>query len=342
MTQKRAVVLGTGAWGTTFAQVLADANMKVDIWGRREDVVEFINAGENTPYLPGIELPAAISATTSMREILHEGPAPDMVVIAVPTAAVGEVAAEAKVGDIETLVMSLSKGVEPETYRTVDQIISEEGGVDPQRLAVLSGPNLSREIAERQPAATVVASESWETARQLAIWCHNSYFRPYVSTDVIGCEMAGATKNVIALAIGAADGMGLGTNTRSTLMTRGLAECTRLGIAMGARAETYSGLAGMGDLIATCSSKLSRNYSLGVRLGKGMTLAEAISLSPGVAEGARSARPILDLADSYGVEMPITAGAVAVLEGKATVAEMGEMLLERPQKADGWQIELLD
>lgn len=343
MAGNHAVILGTGAWGTTFAQVLADAGMSVTMWGRSPDVVEFINSGENSKYLPGIELSDQISATDDMHEALHGGrEEPDFVTLAVPTVATSSVVRQASMGDMEAPVLSLTKGIEPHTFRTVRQIIIEDGGVSAERVAVLSGPNLSREIANRQPAATVIASESAETAIHLAHQAHNAYFRPYVSTDVTGVEMAGATKNVIALAIGAAEGMGYGSNTRATLMTRGLAEVTRLGVAMGGQEQTYAGLAGMGDLIATCSSKLSRNYALGFRLGQGMSLREALSLSPGVAEGVRSCQPILELANSYGVDMPITAGVVAVVHQGATVQQMGEMLLGRPQKMDGWQVELLD
>ena len=343
MRRTRAAVLGTGAWGTTFAQVLADAGLEVVIWGRNPDTVSFINEGENPRYLPGIELSEHISATTSLREALGEdADAAQLVVLAVPTSALVDVVQAADLAQSDALVLALAKGIEPETYRTVDQMIVEEGGVPAERVAVLSGPNLSREIADKQPAAAVVASESLDTAKQIAYWCHNSYFRPYVSSDVVGVELAGATKNVIALAIGAAEGLGLETNTRATLITRGLAEMTRLGVALGANPATYSGLAGMGDLIATCSSKLSRNYSLGFRLGQGMDLEQALALSPGVVEGVLTSGPVLELAQSCGVDMPITTGVVAVLAGKATVEQMGEALLARPQKMDGWEVELLD
>lgn len=342
MTKARAVILGTGAWGTTFAQVLADAGLSVTMWGRNPDTIEFINAGENSRYLPGIDLSPDISATTDMDEALRGNSDPDLVVLAVPTSAVVSVVQEASLGDSEALVVALAKGLEPHNHRTVHQLIVDEGGLPADRVAVLSGPNLSREIAERQPAAAVVASESLDAAKQIAMWCHNSYFRPYVSTDVVGVELAGATKNVIALAIGAAEGMGYGANTRATLITRGLAEMTRLGVALGAKPQTYSGLAGLGDLVTTCSSKLSRNYSLGYRLGQGMSLAEAMSLSPGVVEGVSSSRPVLELAESCDVDMPITTGVVAVLSGAATVEQMGEALLSRPKKMDGWEVELLD
>ena len=309
MSMTTAAVLGTGAWGTTFAQVLADADVSVTMWGRNADTISFINGGENPTYLPGIALSERISATTDIAEAVTGR---ELVVVAV-------------LGSL----------------KRVDEIIAEASGVPSSRIAVLSGPNLSREIAERQPTATVVAATDVELAKEIAKACHNSYFRPYVSADVVGTEIAGATKNVIAVAIGAAEGMGLGINTRSTLVTRGLAEMTRLGTALGADPATFAGLSGIGDLVATCSSRLSRNFSLGHRLGSGMGLAEALALSPGVVEGVASAAPILQVAASVGVDMPITGAVVEVVEGRASIEDMGRMLLSRPQKMDGWKIELV-
>lgn len=334
-----AAVLGTGAWGTTFAQVLADAGMTVSMWGRNAEVVDFINSHENSTYVPGIELSESITATTDMTAAVDGA---DLVALAVPVAAIRDtVAAISAALGSDTVLLSLAKGLELETRRTVHDVVVEASGVDASRVAVLSGPNLSREIAEHNPTATVVACSDTEVATAIAVASHNSYFRPYVSSDVIGCEIAGATKNVIAVAIGAAEGMGLGINTRSTLITRGLAEMTRLGTTLGAEPGTFAGLAGIGDLVATCSSKLSRNYSLGYRMGRGMGLEEALALSPGVVEGVRSAKPILDLAGTLGVDMPITEGVVRVVHDGATIEQMGEMLLSRPQKMDGWRIELL-
>ncbi|MSS83715.1 NAD(P)-dependent glycerol-3-phosphate dehydrogenase [Actinomycetaceae bacterium WB03_NA08] len=340
MTSQNVVVLGTGAWGTTFSQVLADAGLSVTMWGRNQAVVEFINEGENPTYLPGIELSEQIRATTDIGEAMATDPV--MVVVAVPSYAVAETVSQANLASIDAHIVSLVKGIDLETYHTMVHVIAESAGISEDRIAALSGPNLSREIAQRQPAAAAIASSSFDTAKKVAQLCHTHYFRCYVSTDVIGCEIAGVAKNVIAMAIGAAEGMGLGANTRATLISRGLAEITRLGIAMGAKPGTFSGLAGVGDLIATCSSKLSRNYSLGFHLGQGRTLKDSLSRLPGVAEGARSAKPILQLANSLDVDMPITRGVVAVLHEGATAEQMGEMLLSRPQKTDGWEIELLD
>lgn len=336
---KRAAVLGTGAWGTTFAQILADAGLKVTMWGRKDTTVDFINSGENATYLPGIELSDQISASTLIEDVVTGA---QLIVVAVPVAGVRSTleAARPCLSD-DVAIVSLAKGLELVSHLRVDQIIEQASGLGQDRIAVISGPNLSREIAEHQPTATVVASTNQQLAIDIAKACHTSYFRPYVSTDVIGCEIAGATKNVIAVAIGAAEGMGLGLNTRATLMTRGLAEMTRLGQALGGDPATFAGLTGIGDLMATCSSRLSRNFSLGHRMGTGLSLDEALALSPGVVEGVRSAEPILAIADSLGIDMPISAAVLAVVSGDATIEQMGQMLLSRPQKMDGWEISLL-
>lgn len=335
----RAAVLGTGAWGTTFAQILADAGLKVTMWGRKAATVDFINSGENATYLPGIELSDQISASTSIEEVVTGA---QLIVIAVPVAGVRSTLETARpcLSD-DVAIVSLAKGLELVSHLRVDEIIEQASGLGQDRIAIISGPNLSREIAEHQPTATVVASTNQQLAIDIAKACHTSYFRPYVSTDVIGCEIAGATKNVIAVAIGAAEGMGLGLNTRATLITRGLAEMTRLGQALGGDPATFAGLTGIGDLMATCSSRLSRNFSLGHRMGTGLSLDEALALSPGVVEGVRSAEPILAVADSLGIDMPISAAVWAVVSGDATIEQMGQMLLARPQKMDGWEISLL-
>lgn len=335
----RVAVLGTGSWGTTFAQVLADAGHDVKMWGRRDSIVEMVNSRENSAYLPGVELSTRITATADLAEAVS---GVDAIALAVPVGVTGQVVAEAAAANPRAVFVALSKGIEPGTRRTVAQIVIDSGNLDPALVTALSGPNLSMEIAMRQPAAAVVAGTDVEVAKAVARACHNDYFRPYVTTDVEGVEVAGAAKNVIALAIGASEGMGLGSNTRATLITRGLAEMTRLGVALGARPATFAGLAGIGDLVATCSSRLSRNYSLGYRLGKGMSLEEALALSPGIAEGIKTARPMLELAQDHDVDVPITSAVVEVVEGRATVVQMGEMLLGRPQKMDGWEIELLD
>jgi glycerol-3-phosphate dehydrogenase (NAD(P)+) len=217
----------------------------------------------------------------------------------------------------------------------MSQVVTEVAAVGPERVAVVSGPNLAREIAVRQPTATVVASRGEDAAELVAQACSAPYFRPYTNSDVVGVELGGAVKNVIALAVGIAEGMGLGDNTKATIITRGLAETARLGVALGADPATLAGLAGLGDLVATCASPLSRNRTLGVALGQGLTLDQALAAARHTAEGVKSCRPILELARAHGVEMPITEQVVELVHGRATVHEMGARLLGRPRKPEG-------
>ncbi|HET6634446.1 MAG TPA: NAD(P)H-dependent glycerol-3-phosphate dehydrogenase, partial [Streptomyces sp.] len=231
--------------------------------------------------------------------------------------------------------VSLMKGVELGTAKRMSEVVEEVAGVAPERVAVLSGPNLALEIAARQPAASVVACRDESVARRLQAACHTPYFRPYTNTDVVGCELGGAVKNVIALAVGIADGMGLGDNAKASLITRGLAETTRLGLAMGAQAQTFAGLAGMGDLVATCSSPLSRNHTFGTNLGKGMTLAETVAVTRQTAEGVKSCQSVLDLAQRHGVDMPITETVVGIVHDGTPPSAALKELMSRSAKAEG-------
>jgi glycerol-3-phosphate dehydrogenase (NAD(P)+) len=220
----------------------------------------------------------------------------------------------------------------------MSQVIAEVTGAGPDRIAVITGPNLAREIAERQHAATVVACTDDTTAKHLQQACHTPYFRPYTNPDVVGCELGGAVKNVIALAVGIAVGMGLGDNTKAMLITRGLAEMARLGTTLGADQHTFAGLAGMGDLVATCGSPLSRNRTFGENLGRGMPLAEAAPSASQVTEGVKSAGPVLELARSRGVEMPITEVVAGVTQGRIGVAEAVMLLASRSAKPERYGI----
>ena len=336
----RAAVVGSGAWGTTFAAVLADAGTPTTVWARREEVAAEINAGTNRRYVPDRDLPDAVSATTDLRAAVDGA---GLVVVAVPSQTARGVLmplAGALADDAEAV--SLMKGVEIGTGMRMSEVLGEVLALPAESLAVVSGPNLADEIARWQPTATVVASSSQDTATRVASLCATSYFRPYTNTDVLGVELCGAVKNVIALAVGIAAGRGLGDNSKATIITRGLVEITRLGLALGASPETFAGLAGTGDLVATCSSPLSRNPTVGRRLGAGMSVEQAAAASRGVAEGARSARAVLDLARTHGVEMPITAGVVAVVEGAASVDAVTDALLSRPRKAEGVNAAPLD
>ena len=329
----RATVLGAGAWGTTFAKVLADAGCAVTLWAREPEVVEQINSSHrNERFLAGFDLPASIVATTDPAVALE---AAELVIIAIPSQ-VARATLEQYRGLIgpQTVVASLMKGVELASGQLMSEVAREALGLPAERLAVISGPNLAREIAAEQPTATVVASASEEAAALVARACAAPYFRPYTNGDVVGVELSGAVKNVIALGVGIAQGLGYGWNTSATLITRGLVEITRLGMALGAKPETFAGLAAMGDLVATCASPLSRNHTLGKHLGQGMSLEEALLATGGTAEGVKSSQSVLALAGRHGVEMPITAGVVAAVTGQMSVAELGPALLGRPHKAE--------
>ncbi|MEU5420894.1 NAD(P)H-dependent glycerol-3-phosphate dehydrogenase [Streptomyces sp. NPDC001407] len=322
----RCAVYGTGSWGTAFAMILADAGCEVTMWGRRESLVTAINTTRVNPdYLPGTELPAAVRATTDPAEAAAGA---DFTVLAVPSQTLrGNLTEWAPLLAADTVLVSLMKGVELGTAKRMSEVVEEVAKVSADRVAVLTGPNLAKEIAARQPAAAVVACRDESVAKRLQTACHTPYFRPYTNTDVVGCELGGAVKNVIALAVGIADGMGLGDNAKASLITRGLAETTRLGLAMGADAHTFAGLAGMGDLVATCSSPLSRNHTFGTNLGRGMTLAETIAVTKQTAEGVKSCESVLDLARRHDVDMPITETVVEIVhEGKPPLVALKELM----------------
>lgn len=322
----RCAVYGTGSWGTAFAMVLADAGCEVTLWGRRSGPVEAINTTRANPdYLPGTELPRSVRATTDPAEAARDA---EFTVLAVPSQTLrGNLAEWAPLLPADTVLVSLMKGVELGTAKRMSEVIEEVAKAPAGRVAVLTGPNLAKEIAARQPAASVVACRDEAVARRLQAACHTRYFRPYTNTDVVGCELGGAVKNVIALAVGIADGMGLGDNAKASLITRGLAETTRLGLAMGADAHTFAGLAGMGDLVATCSSPLSRNHTFGTNLGRGMTLEETIAVTKQTAEGVKSCESVLDLARRHDVDMPITETVVSVVhDGKPPLVALKELM----------------
>ncbi|MFD4244802.1 NAD(P)H-dependent glycerol-3-phosphate dehydrogenase [Streptomyces sp. NPDC058525] len=322
----KAAVYGTGSWGTAFGMVLADAGCEVTLWGRRRELADAINSGRSNPdYLPGIELPENLRATTDPAEAARGA---DFTVLAVPSQTLrGNLAEWAPLLAPDTVLVSLMKGIELGTAKRMSEVIEEVGKVPAERVAVVTGPNLAREIAARQPAASVVACVDEAVAQRLQAACHTPYFRPYTNTDVVGCELGGAVKNVIGLAVGIADGMGLGDNTKGSLITRGLAETTRLGLAMGADPLTFSGLAGLGDLVATCSSPLSRNHTFGTNLGRGMTLEETIAVTKQTAEGVKSCQSVADLAHRYGIDMPITETVVDIVHhGKPTLVALKELM----------------
>lgn len=329
-----AAVMGAGAWGTAVAKVLSDAGTEVTLWARRAEVADEINATHcNSGYLPDIALPSAIRATSDPAVALT---GTDTVFLAVPsqTLRANLVGWTPLIPDGATLV-NLAKGVELGTLMRMSQVVVQVTGVDPSRVAVVSGPNLASEIVDEQPAATVVACADSGRAVALQRALATGYFRPYTNADVIGTEIGGACKNVIALACGMAAGVGLGENTLAAIITRGLAETMRLGIAMGAKAATLAGLAGVGDLVATCTSPCSRNRTFGERLGRGGTMESVLAEAGGhVAEGVTSCESVLALASSYDVEMPLTAAVHQVCHRGLSVDEAVVLLLGRSTKSE--------
>ncbi|MBB0246178.1 NAD(P)H-dependent glycerol-3-phosphate dehydrogenase [Streptomyces alkaliphilus] len=326
-------VYGTGSWGTAFAMVLADAGCRVTLWARRPEIAEAVNTERVNPeYLPGIRLPETVRATTDPAEAARDA---EFTVLSVPAQTLrGNLTEWAPLLPRDTVPISLMKGIELGSAKRMSEVIAETTGVTEDRIAVLSGPNLAREIAERQPAASVVACRDEEIARRIQRACHTDRFRPYTNTDVVGCELGGAVKNVIGLAVGIADGMGLGDNTKASLITRGLAETSRLGLAMGADPATFAGLAGLGDLVATCSSPLSRNHTFGHNLGRGMTVEETIAVTRQTAEGVKSCRSVLLLARRHGVEMPITETVVRIVHEGTSPRDELKGLMSRSAKAE--------
>ncbi|GLY21094.1 glycerol-3-phosphate dehydrogenase [NAD(P)+] [Micromonospora sp. NBRC 101691] len=298
-------VLGAGSWGTAFAKILADAGREVAIWARRRTVAEEIrHRGRNPEYLPDLRLPERVTATADAVEAISGA---EVVVLAVPSQTLrGNLAEWAGHLEPDATLVSLMKGIELGTTKRMSEVIVETAKVAADRVVVVSGPNLAPEIAAGQPAATVVACTDVGRATLVQRSVTTPYFRPYTNDDVIGCELGGAVKNVIALSYGIATAMGFGDNTRAMLITRGLAETARLGVALGADPLTFAGLAGMGDLVGTCSSPLSRNRTFGEHLGRGETLEQAQVATRQTAEGVKSCLAIRDLARAHGVEMPIT------------------------------------
>ena len=329
----RVAVMGSGSWGTAFAMVLADAGGDVVMWSRDEDVARQINDEHiNERYHPGIRLPAELRATADEREALEGAP---LVVLAVPAQSLRDNLARWR-PDLapDSVLVSLMKGIEIGTTLRMSEVIEEVAQVPSARVAVVSGPNLAREIALRQPAATTVACSDRASAQRLQDACTTDYFRAYWTTDVAGVEVGGSVKNVIALANGMAAGLGFGENSQAALITRGLAEMARLGTALGADPLTFMGLAGVGDLIATCQSPLSRNRTFGVNLGSGLTVEETIAATKQTCEGVKSCQSILDLATRHGVDMPITEQVVQVVHHGMKPREMLAAFMSRSPKPE--------
>ncbi len=326
----RVGVIGAGSWGTTVA-ALTVQNAPTLLWAREPALAEQINTEHcNGTYLASYELPEALRASSDIEEVASTA---DVIVMGVPSPFFREVLATA-VPFVRPWVpvVSLVKGLERDTLRRMSEVVQDVLPGHP--VAVLTGPNLAKEVLAGQPAASVVAMPDEVIAGELQRIFNTPHFRVYTNPDVVGCELSGVVKNVIAIAVGMADGMGFGDNTRATLITRGLAEMSRLGIAMGADGFTFSGLAGMGDLIATCSSPQSRNNTVGRELGKGRTIADVIAEMKQVAEGVKSSPSVLALARRHGVDMPITEQVVAVCHHGASAAQGMGALMRRSVKPE--------
>ncbi len=323
MYANHVAVLGGGSWGTTVA-ALVSRNAEVVLWARNPATVEEINTRHsNHAYLPDADLPAKLRASNSISDAVSGA---DVVVMGVPSQHFRPVLREVQryIGP-GVPVVSLTKGLELDTHMRMTEVIEQELPGHPA--AVLTGPNLAREIMAGKAAASVVATADEAIGRQLQCVFKSGLFRVYTNSDVIGCELGGVLKNIIAIAVGMGDGQGAGDNTRAALITRGLAEITRLGVAMGGKPETFAGLAGMGDLIATCTSPQSRNRHVGIELAKGLDMHEIVARMTMVAEGAKSAPAVMALAEQYAVEMPIASDVARVLAGDATASRAFRGLL---------------
>jgi len=332
----RVTVVGAGSWGTSIAALLAGKGHDVILWAFEEEVAREVNEERrNGGYLPDIELPNSLRATAELHPALEDR---EFVISVSPSQFVRSVMKGAEeVIDEDAVVISASKGIELDTRLRMDQVLGEIlSPAQMQGFTVLSGPSFAGEVARGVPTAVVVASRHPTTASRVQRLFQTEYFRVYTNPDVIGVELGGALKNVIALAAGVAAGLELGHNTRAALITRGLAEIKRLGMAMGAQPATFSGLAGMGDLVLTCTGELSRNRTVGYRLGQGESLEEILSEMTAVAEGVKTAESVRDLAADYGVEMPITEQVYAMLvKGKAPRDAL-RTLMERSPKPEEW------
>ena len=328
-------VIGAGSWGTTLADLLAKKGHAVTLWAYEPELVgEMATTGINGIYLPGIPLSSRLRFTNSLRDTV-EGK--DLILCVVPSQLVREVIRSVlPVLPAEALIVSASKGIELESLMTVSQVYAELLPLAlNQRFSVLSGPSFAREVAREMPTAVVAAAAVASVARRVQDIFTTPSFRVYTNADVVGVELGGAIKNVIALAAGISDGLGFGNNTRAALITRGLAEMTRLGRAMGAKSETFAGLAGMGDLVLTCTGDLSRNRTVGIKLGQGLSLAEILAEMRMVAEGVKTAESARSLAVRLGIDMPITEKVYRVLYEDKPAREAVVELMTRDLKAEG-------
>jgi glycerol-3-phosphate dehydrogenase (NAD(P)+) len=329
MSARKVAVLGSGAWGTALAKVLADKGDPVTLWSRRTDLSDQINqTHENARYLPGAQLPITLRATHDLRDALHGA---SMVVFVVPSHGTRDVAKTvAAIIPTDVPIVSATKGIENESLMFMDEVLEEElPEAATKNLAYLSGPSFAKELALKHPTGVVIAARDKAICDDVMRRFHTDYLRLYNSDDVPGVECGGAMKNVVAIAAGAIDGLGLGHNTRAMLITRGLAEVARLAMARGGTPLTVAGLAGMGDLVLTCTGELSRNRTVGFELGKGRKLGEILAGLGHVAEGVKTAKSAYDLSVKMKVDMPITREVHAVLYEDKSVEQAVMDLMAR-------------
>lgn len=331
----RTTVVGAGAWGTALAMVLAEKRHEVCLWSYEAEVAQAINQRSENPYLDGVTLPARVRASADLATALG---GTELVVSVSPSQVVRSVM-ESAADHIppDAVIVSASKGIELRSLRRMDEVIGDVlGRARMARFCVLSGPSFAREVADREPTAIVVASHDEETRLRVQSVFQTPWFRVYTNPDVLGVELGGALKNVVALAAGMTAGLGYAHNTTAALITRGLAEMTRLGVAMGARQATFYGLAGMGDLVLTCMGGLSRNRTVGYRLGQGEALDRIVGEMTAVAEGVETAKAVHELARRHQVEMPIAEQVYAIVEeGRTPVEALQELMLREP-KPEEW------
>jgi glycerol-3-phosphate dehydrogenase (NAD(P)+) len=329
----KVAVVGAGSWGTAFATITADKGVETVLWARRPELADDINARHTNPeYLSEFDLPPSLSATHDVQKAVDGA---EVVVMAVPSHAFREVFRQVAPLLAEGVpIVSLTKGIEQESLQRMTEVMAEEADISGERLAVVSGPNLAREVMRRMPSASVVACADESTGAALQGLFMAPFFRVYTNPDVVGCELSGAMKNVIAISAGIADGMGFGDNSRASLITRGLAEVARLGVKLGADPLTFAGLAGMGDLVATCISPLSRNRRVGEELGRGRKLDDIVTETRMVAEGVKTSRVVLSLGRREGVDLPLTEHVVKVLYEGVAPRDMVLSLMLRSAKPE--------
>ncbi len=332
----KASVIGSGSWGTTLAMVLNENGHEVTCYTIEQSTIDDVaNKQENSRYLPGVKIPPEITFTLSLEEAVSGA---DIIVNAVPAQVTRKVVPEVVkyAGNDRALWVTVSKGIENGTYKRISEVIHEAGAVENDRIVVLSGPSHAEEVSRKIPTAIVSASSNMQAAEAIQKAFMNAYLRIYANDDIIGVELGGALKNIIALAAGICDGAEFGDNTKAALMTRGLVEMNRLGVKLGARSSTFAGLSGMGDLIVTCMSQHSRNRYVGEQIGKGRTLQQVLDEMVMVAEGVTTTKAAYELARKHGVEMPITEKVYEVLFEDSSAGKAVASLMQRQAKSETW------